>query len=248
MLSVLKVCCSGISPLDLRAVSCSSKPILTHTDTQSYTELPTCQAFQSKTLTLPLCLSLWLSAWDSYLNLSLLTHMVYVTLHRSAFIEPSCWLLGDDCQSFETPLTLRAAQSESDRDHMAHISSPSSYVVSPAPFYREAAPTDTNNQESAEACTHTHTHTPTCVCFQRNTIYPLFSPFFLSWNKTWRKKETILQKRKPQALHCLKRLPLEKCSASFRRKLWPPHINKWWWAVNYSSALHSPRPSSPGNR
>lgn len=43
------------------------------------------------------CLSLWLSVWGSYLNLSLLTHMVYVTLHRSPFIEPSCWLLGDDC-------------------------------------------------------------------------------------------------------------------------------------------------------
>lgn len=48
MLSILKVCCTGISPLDLRAVSCSSKPILTHKDTQNYTELPTCQAIQSK--------------------------------------------------------------------------------------------------------------------------------------------------------------------------------------------------------
>ena len=197
MLSVLKVCCSGISPLDLRAVSCSSKPILTHTDTQSYTELPTCQAFQSKTLTLPLCLSLWLSAWDSYLNLSLLTHMVYVTLHRSAFIEPSCWLLGDDCQSFETPLTLRAAQSESDRDHMAHISSPSSYVVSPAPFYREAAPTDTNNQESAEACTHTHTHTHVCV-FKETQFTRYFPPFFFLGIKLGEKKKQFYKRENPR--------------------------------------------------
>lgn len=71
-----------------------------------------------------------------------------------------------------------------------------------------------------------HTHIHTCVCFQRNTIYPLPPSFFLSWNKIWRKKETISKKRKTQALHCFKRLPLEKCSASFRRKLWP-HSPQW---------------------
>lgn len=88
---------------------------------------------------------------------------------------------------------------------------------------------------------HTHIHTRACV-FKETQFTRFFSPFFLSWNKTWRNKRNNLKKRKPQALHCLKRLQLEKRSASFRRKLWPPHINKGWWAVNYSSALHSPQP------
>lgn len=70
-------------------------------------------------------------------------------------------------------LTLRAAQSESDVDHMAHNLSQSSHVVSPASFYREASLTNTNGQESARA----HTHTRVCV-FSKKHNFPLFSGFF----------------------------------------------------------------------
>lgn len=68
-------------------------------------------------------------------------------------------------------LTLRAAQSESDVDHMARNLSQSSHVVSPASFYREASLTNTNSQGSA------HTHTHVCV-FSKKHNFPLFSGFF----------------------------------------------------------------------
>ena len=78
---------------------------------------------------------------------------------------------------------------------MAHISTPSSHVVSSASFYREASLTDTNNQESAQACTHTYTH----VCVFKETQFTRFPPtFFFLGIKLGEKKKQFKKRENPR--------------------------------------------------